>query len=83
MSDKTSVTPKKLEDLIKLAQKYGLKSLKLGTVEFEFKAGGVPVPLDPKLFAELTNEKMPTEEQFKYWSTDYDPEENTEQRIKS
>lgn len=71
------MTPKKIEDLLKLAKKHGLKTLKIDGLEFEFfqKRLGIvaksePIPKD---------EDMPSDEEFLYYSSPYDPKQEREE----
>lgn len=73
------VTDKELDKWIKFARKRGLKSLKCAHFEFELSDRPAPVRAPRgKSVSEPTERgnATPTDEEFLYWSSGYDPSEN-------
>lgn len=57
-----------VEDLILLAKKYGLKTLKTDKVSFEFLSEVIKVEGDG--YIPVTGEKMPSDDEMLYYSAD-------------
>lgn len=77
----TKLTNKKILTLIKYAQDFNLKRLKLENLEIEFFEKRVGIPLDLKT-EEIPKDPMPTADQMLYWSTGYDPKAEQEEAEK-
>lgn len=71
-----------IKEYIKIGKKLGLKSIKVGDIEIEFIEKNIKAmalskkQLQGLTLADIPKHEMPTEQDFLYMSSDYDPSEN-------